>query len=122
MCTFQEQPPTLTIQPNSVFSVRHPYPTSALRPSRDFGAIYLQRLRFHTLPSAQAGQQPMEANLRLTTIEQGMRSKATQDENATGGRHLTSKGDTMFSLDPQDGFYALNINPTDRDYFTVDVR
>eukprot|EP00873_Tetraselmis_striata_P003733 jgi/Tetstr1/423997/TSEL_014608.t1 len=28
----------------------------------------------------------------------------------------------MFSFDPQDGFYALDIAKADRDYFTVDVR
>jgi hypothetical protein len=27
----------------------------------------------------------------------------------------------MFSFDLQDGFCALGINPTDRDYFTVNV-
>jgi hypothetical protein len=27
----------------------------------------------------------------------------------------------MFSFDQQDGFYALGINPSDRDYFTVNV-
>jgi hypothetical protein len=28
----------------------------------------------------------------------------------------------MFNFDLQDGFYALGINPSDRDYFTVNVR
>jgi hypothetical protein len=28
----------------------------------------------------------------------------------------------MFYFDVHDGFYALGINPTDRDYFTVNVR
>jgi hypothetical protein len=28
----------------------------------------------------------------------------------------------MFSFDLQDGFYALGINPYDRDYFAVNVR
>jgi hypothetical protein len=28
----------------------------------------------------------------------------------------------MFSFVLQDGFYALGINPADRDYFTVNVR
>jgi hypothetical protein len=28
----------------------------------------------------------------------------------------------MFSFDLQDGFYALGINPTDRNYFTVNVQ
>eukprot|EP00873_Tetraselmis_striata_P014900 jgi/Tetstr1/435164/TSEL_002620.t1 len=39
-----------------------------------------------------------------------------------GVRHLTKKGDYMFSFDLQDGFYALGIAEADRDYFTVDVR
>eukprot|EP00873_Tetraselmis_striata_P034942 jgi/Tetstr1/455206/TSEL_042055.t1 len=36
-----------------------------------------------------------------------------------GVRHLTAKGDYMVSFDLQDGFYALGIAPSDRDYFTV---
>eukprot|EP00873_Tetraselmis_striata_P007730 jgi/Tetstr1/427994/TSEL_018067.t1 len=36
-------------------------------------------------------------------------------------RHLTAKGDYMFSFDLQDGFYAMGIAPSDRDYFTVDI-
>eukprot|EP00873_Tetraselmis_striata_P025566 jgi/Tetstr1/445830/TSEL_033471.t1 len=39
-----------------------------------------------------------------------------------GVRHLTAKGDYMFSFDLQDGFYALGIAPSDRDYFTVNIR
>eukprot|EP00873_Tetraselmis_striata_P013215 jgi/Tetstr1/433479/TSEL_022751.t1 len=39
-----------------------------------------------------------------------------------GVRHLTAKGDYMFSFDLQDGFYALGISPSDRDYFTVNIR
>jgi hypothetical protein len=37
-------------------------------------------------------------------------------------KHLTREGDCMSSFDIQDGFYALGINSTDCDYFTVDVR
>eukprot|EP00873_Tetraselmis_striata_P001952 jgi/Tetstr1/422216/TSEL_013068.t1 len=43
-------------------------------------------------------------------------------ETLLGVRHLIKKGDYMFSLDLQDGFYALGIAEADRDYFTVDVR
>eukprot|EP00873_Tetraselmis_striata_P037754 jgi/Tetstr1/458018/TSEL_044527.t1 len=43
-------------------------------------------------------------------------------ETLLGVRHLTKKGDYMFSLDLQDGFYALGIAEADRDYFTVDAR
>eukprot|EP00873_Tetraselmis_striata_P018030 jgi/Tetstr1/438294/TSEL_026861.t1 len=39
-----------------------------------------------------------------------------------GVRHLTAKGDYMFSFDLQDVFYALGIAPSDRDYFTVNIR
>jgi hypothetical protein len=37
-------------------------------------------------------------------------------------RHLTRRGDYLFSFDLQDGFYALGIRPADRDYFTVNIR
>jgi hypothetical protein len=39
-----------------------------------------------------------------------------------GVRHLTRKVDYMFSFDLQDGGYAMGINPSDRDYFTVNAR
>jgi hypothetical protein len=43
-------------------------------------------------------------------------------ETLLGVRHLTRKGDYMSSFDLQDGFCALGINQTDRNYFTVNVR
>jgi hypothetical protein len=39
-----------------------------------------------------------------------------------GVRHLTRNGDDIFNFDLQDGFYALGINPADRNCFTVNVR
>jgi hypothetical protein len=88
--TIQNQPPTPTIQPMSVVTRLHPCPTTIHRPrasalclSRGVGTLYMQRLRFQTFPSAQTGQQPMEANLRPTTTKQALRTKATQDPNAT---------------------------------------
>jgi hypothetical protein len=51
-----------------------------------------------------------------------MRAKRLKMETLLGVRHLTRKGDYMFSFDLQDGFYALGINPADRNYFTVIVR
>eukprot|EP00873_Tetraselmis_striata_P015531 jgi/Tetstr1/435795/TSEL_024684.t1 len=48
--------------------------------------------------------------------------KRLRMETLMGARHLTAKGDYMFSFDPQDGFYALGIAPSDRDYFTVNIR
>eukprot|EP00873_Tetraselmis_striata_P036117 jgi/Tetstr1/456381/TSEL_043115.t1 len=45
--------------------------------------------------------------------------KRLKIETLLGVRHLTKKGDYMFSFD---GFYALGIAEADRDYFTVDVR
>eukprot|EP00873_Tetraselmis_striata_P018203 jgi/Tetstr1/438467/TSEL_027022.t1 len=48
--------------------------------------------------------------------------KRLKMEALLGVRHLTKKGDYMFSFDLQDGFYALGIAEADRDYFTVDVR
>jgi hypothetical protein len=43
-------------------------------------------------------------------------------ETLLGVRHLTRKGDYMLSLNLEDEFDALGINPADRDYFTVNVR
>eukprot|EP00873_Tetraselmis_striata_P004168 jgi/Tetstr1/424432/TSEL_001453.t1 len=48
--------------------------------------------------------------------------KRLRMETLMGDRHLTAKGDYMFSFDLQDGFYALGIAPSDRDYFTVNIR
>eukprot|EP00873_Tetraselmis_striata_P008724 jgi/Tetstr1/428988/TSEL_018963.t1 len=48
--------------------------------------------------------------------------KRLKMETLLGVRHLTKKGDYMFSFDLQDGLYALGIAAVDRDYFTMDVR
>eukprot|EP00873_Tetraselmis_striata_P005470 jgi/Tetstr1/425734/TSEL_016154.t1 len=48
--------------------------------------------------------------------------KRLRMETLTGVRHLTVKGDYMFSFDLQNGFYATGIAPSDRDYFTVSIR
>eukprot|EP00873_Tetraselmis_striata_P010603 jgi/Tetstr1/430867/TSEL_002009.t1 len=48
--------------------------------------------------------------------------KRLRMETLMGVRHLTAKGDYMFPFDLQDGFYALGIAPSDRDYFTVNIR
>eukprot|EP00873_Tetraselmis_striata_P038096 jgi/Tetstr1/458360/TSEL_044799.t1 len=48
--------------------------------------------------------------------------KRLRMETLMGVRHLTAKGDYMFSFDLQDGFYALGIAPSDRDYFMVNIR
>jgi hypothetical protein len=37
-------------------------------------------------------------------------------ETLLGVINLTRKGDYMFTFDLQDGFYALGINPSTRDY------
>jgi dipeptidase len=42
-------------------------------------------------------------------------------ETLLGVKHLTQKGDYIFSFDLQDGFYALGINPEYRDHFNVNV-
>eukprot|EP00873_Tetraselmis_striata_P019320 jgi/Tetstr1/439584/TSEL_028011.t1 len=47
--------------------------------------------------------------------------KRLKMETLLGARHLTKKGDYMFSFDLPDGFYALRIAEADRYYFTVDV-
>jgi hypothetical protein len=43
-------------------------------------------------------------------------------ESLQGVRHLTRKGDYMFSFDLKDGFYALGIVPEQREFLTVNVR
>jgi hypothetical protein len=48
--------------------------------------------------------------------------KRLKMETPLGVKHLTRKRHYMFSFDLQDRFYALGINPADRDYFTVNVR
>eukprot|EP00873_Tetraselmis_striata_P015897 jgi/Tetstr1/436161/TSEL_025007.t1 len=48
--------------------------------------------------------------------------KRLRMETLMGVRHLTAKGDYMFSFDMQDGFYALGIAPSDRDHFTANIR
>eukprot|EP00873_Tetraselmis_striata_P011874 jgi/Tetstr1/432138/TSEL_021595.t1 len=48
--------------------------------------------------------------------------KRLKIETLLGVRHLTKKGNYIFSFDLQDGFYALGIAEADRDYFTVDVQ
>jgi hypothetical protein len=39
-----------------------------------------------------------------------------------GVRHLTRKGDYMFSFELKEGFYALGIVPKQRHFLTVNVR
>jgi hypothetical protein len=43
-------------------------------------------------------------------------------ESLLGDRHLTRKGDYMFSFDLEDGFYAMGIVPTQRDFLIIHVR
>jgi hypothetical protein len=43
-------------------------------------------------------------------------------EYVLGVRHLTRKGDYMFSFDLKDVFYALGIVPEQRDFLAVNVR
>eukprot|EP00873_Tetraselmis_striata_P021870 jgi/Tetstr1/442134/TSEL_030288.t1 len=47
--------------------------------------------------------------------------KRLRMETLMGVRHLSAKRDYTFSFDLQDGFYALGIAPSDRDYFTVKI-
>jgi hypothetical protein len=105
--TVQKQPPTPTIQPRSVVSGRYPCPTrvcqprvNSLRTSRSMGALYMQRLRLQTLPSSKAGQQPMAANLRLTSTQQVLRAKAIQDGDSIGGPTPNPKGGLHVHLRP----------------------
>jgi DUF438 domain-containing protein len=43
-------------------------------------------------------------------------------ESPLGVRHLTRKGDYMFSFDLKDGFNALGTVPEHRDFLTINVR
>jgi hypothetical protein len=79
--------------------IRNPR-TSSLRPSRALGALYMQRLRFPTLPCAQAGQQPVEAHLRPPTTKQVPRPKTSQDGDANGGQAPNPKGGRHVELRP----------------------
>eukprot|EP00873_Tetraselmis_striata_P029593 jgi/Tetstr1/449857/TSEL_036919.t1 len=44
--------------------------------------------------------------------------KRLRMETLTGVRHLAAKGDYVILIDLQNGFYAVGIAPSDRDYFT----
>jgi hypothetical protein len=48
--------------------------------------------------------------------------KRPRMESLLGVRHLTRKGDYIFSFDLKDGFYALGIVPQQRDFLTLNVR
>jgi hypothetical protein len=48
--------------------------------------------------------------------------KRLRMESLLGVRHLTQKGDYMFSLDLKNRFYALGIVPQQRDFLIVSVR
>jgi hypothetical protein len=62
------------------------------------GALYLQQLRFPTLPSAQAIQQPVEAHLRPTNTKQVLRAEKTRDGDATRGETPNPKGGLQVQL------------------------
>jgi hypothetical protein len=97
--TVQKQPPTLTIQPRSVFTRRYPCPTrthqpqiSARRPSRSLGAFYLWRLHFQTPPSAKTMRKLVAANMRPPPSQQVQRAKTTQDGDGTRSQIPNPKG------------------------------
>jgi hypothetical protein len=74
----------------------------------------MQQVRIHTL------QWRFIVDLRHLNsfrVRQRLRMKSL-----IGVRHLTRKGDYMFSFDDKDGFYALGIVPEQRDFLTVNVR
>jgi hypothetical protein len=48
--------------------------------------------------------------------------KLLRMESLLGVRHLTRKGDYMFSFDLKDGFYATGIVPEQSDFLTVNAR
>eukprot|EP00873_Tetraselmis_striata_P001958 jgi/Tetstr1/422222/TSEL_013074.t1 len=66
---------------------------------------------------------PWRCIIDLRVLNSDCVHKRLKMETLQGVRHLTKKGDCMFSFDLQDGVYALGIAEADRDYyFTVDVR
>jgi hypothetical protein len=44
-----------------------------------------------------------------------------QTKTILGVKHVSNKGDYMFRFALHDGFYALGINPVDREYLTVNI-
>jgi hypothetical protein len=50
-------------------------------------------------------------------VRKRLRMKSLQ-----GVRHLTRRGDCMFSFDLKDGFYALGIVPEQREFLIVNLR
>eukprot|EP00873_Tetraselmis_striata_P044883 jgi/Tetstr1/465147/TSEL_009870.t1 len=67
------------------------------------------------------GKWPFIIDLRHHLSSYGVR-KRIRMETLMGFWHLTKKGDYMFSFGLKDGFYALGIAETDRDYFPLDIR
>jgi hypothetical protein len=65
----------------------------------------------------------MAASLRPTTLNKHCGRKRLKMETPLGVKHLlTRKGDYTSSFYLRDRFYALGIHPSDRDYFTMNVR
>jgi hypothetical protein len=87
------------------------------------GVLYLRRLRFHILFLVRKpGVNQWRLICDLRPLNKYCVRKRLKMETLHGVGHLTRKGGHMFGFDLQNGFYALDINPADRDYFPVDVR
>ena len=57
----------------------------------------------------------------LRHVNSFLRKQSTRLETLKRLRTLARKDDWMFSIDLQDGFYALGVHPDDRKYLTLDI-
>eukprot|EP00873_Tetraselmis_striata_P008644 jgi/Tetstr1/428908/TSEL_018884.t1 len=87
----------------------------------EFGTCRKWVSRLFLVPKPGVNQWRCIIDLRVLNNSYCVR-KRLKMETLLGVRHLTKKGDYMFSFDLQDGFYPLGIAEADRYYFTVDVR
>jgi hypothetical protein len=79
-------------------------------------------LRLGTLPSAKTGRKLVAVSLRPPPTQEVLLEKATQDGGAIGSQTPNPEGGLHVQLRTTRRVYALGINPTDRDYFIVNVR
>eukprot|EP00873_Tetraselmis_striata_P001518 jgi/Tetstr1/421782/TSEL_012685.t1 len=131
---FPLQPATPKVQPRRLVQRRNPCPTQVphrraktLYGGRRVGEVVVRMvgvpgvLRYiRNIPKPGDNQWRFITGLRV--LDTFCARKRLRMETLMGVRHLATKGDYMFSFDLQDGFYALGIAPSDRDYFTVNIR
>eukprot|EP00873_Tetraselmis_striata_P012004 jgi/Tetstr1/432268/TSEL_002302.t1 len=84
----------------------------------EFGTCHTWVLRLFLMPKP--GVKQWRCIIDLRVLNSFCVRKRLNMETLLEVRHLTKKGDYMFSFDLQDGFYGPCIAEADRDYFTVD--